>query len=124
MGPNICQCGATAGYPHKEDCPYPFFGDYEEGVEKWEAAHANRVFQMKYGVDPEVVRYARENEFWDLVVDGSPVDLPDVVTERLEPANTGLQADGRVCPDCGANIPDGGSCFYCETYPVSPAAKS
>lgn len=87
MFPNICQCGSQDGYPHKEDCPYPYFSNDEAGVAKWEAAHANKVFLLKYGVDPEVVRYARENEFWDLVVDGSPVDLPAVVTEKLEPAN-------------------------------------
>ncbi len=87
MFPNICQCGSQDGYPHKEDCPYPYFYNDEAGVAKWEAAHANKIFRLKYGVDPEVVRYARENEFWDLVVDGSPVDLPAVVIEKLEPAN-------------------------------------
>ncbi len=29
----------------------------------------------------------------------------------------------QVCPDCGADIVDGGSCFYCETYPEEPAVR-
>ena len=82
MFPNICQCGSQDGYPHKEDCPYPYFRNDEKGVEKWEAAHASKVFQMVNGFDPETVRYARENEFWDLVDEhGNPVELPAVFEE-------------------------------------------
>jgi len=50
--------------------------------------------------------------------------MPAVSDDFDEPDNTGLQADGRVCPDCGADIPDGDSCFYCDTYPQPPAAKA
>lgn len=30
---------------------------------------------------------------------------------------------GEKCPDCGAIIPDGGSCFYCETDPRKQAEQ-
>ena len=91
MFPNICQCGSQDGYPHKEDCPYPYFSNDEKGVEKWETAHASKVFQTKYGFDPATVRFARENEFWDLVDEhGKPVELPAVYNEGDEQSNTGL----------------------------------
>jgi len=32
---NICQCGAQAGYPHAEDCPWPFYGRSTEQVNQW-----------------------------------------------------------------------------------------
>lgn len=32
----ICQCGVQAGYPHAEDCPYPYFPDDQAGVERWD----------------------------------------------------------------------------------------
>jgi hypothetical protein len=74
---SICQCGAQSGYPHAEDCPYPYFFGDDAGVAKWEQAHKVKVFTLKYGFDPETVRYARENEFWDLVDEqGKPVELP------------------------------------------------
>jgi hypothetical protein len=79
---NICQCGSQSSYPHAEDCPYPYFFQDEKGVAKWRAAHANKIFQMKYGFDPETVRFARESEFWDLLDEhGKPVELPAVLSD-------------------------------------------
>lgn len=62
--------------------------------------------------------------FRDLVAGMPHVDCPQGDGLWFEPANTGLQADRQICPDCGADIiNDGGSCFYCETKPL-PAAKA
>lgn len=32
---NICACGAQAGYPHRKDCPYPYFGNDPDKLKKW-----------------------------------------------------------------------------------------
>ena len=35
---NICLCGGQAGYPtsHAFDCPYPYYGNGPQSIEKWE----------------------------------------------------------------------------------------
>lgn len=33
---NICMCGAQAGYPHKWDCPYPYYGSSERCMADWQ----------------------------------------------------------------------------------------
>jgi len=38
---NICQCGAFAGYPHEQDCPYPLFTDAPAAVDEWTEARKN-----------------------------------------------------------------------------------
>lgn len=37
---NICQCGAQAGYPHKPDCPWPYFGAAPTICERWKRDRA------------------------------------------------------------------------------------
>jgi len=32
---NICYCGTEAGYPHKTECPYPFFRGTEAQERDW-----------------------------------------------------------------------------------------
>lgn len=32
---NICMCGASAGYPHRRDCPYPLFRGTPGDEEQW-----------------------------------------------------------------------------------------
>lgn len=32
---NICQCGVQDGYPHKPDCPYPYYGNNMDEIKKW-----------------------------------------------------------------------------------------
>lgn len=39
---NICLCGTQAGYPHLAWCPYPYYGNSERLIEKWEAEYAKR----------------------------------------------------------------------------------
>jgi len=34
---NICLCGAQAGYPHDEFCPFPLFRGTEKQERKWQA---------------------------------------------------------------------------------------
>lgn len=36
MNNNICLCGAQASYPHKEDCPYPYYGNDPDKIKQWE----------------------------------------------------------------------------------------
>jgi hypothetical protein len=33
---NICLCGALAGYPHSESCPYPLYRGSEKQLAEWE----------------------------------------------------------------------------------------
>ena len=95
MNLNICQCGSQAGYPHAEDCPYPYFRSDEAGATKWNIAHEKKIFRMINGFDPEVVKFARDNEFWDLEDEhGKPVELPARWFEGEEPANIRVQSDG------------------------------
>lgn len=36
---NICQCGTqSGGYPHAEDCPWPYYGRSTEQVNQWQKA--------------------------------------------------------------------------------------
>jgi hypothetical protein len=30
-----CLCGAQVGYPHKSDCPWPYYGHARAMEEKW-----------------------------------------------------------------------------------------
>jgi hypothetical protein len=39
---NICACGVQDGYPHKEDCPYPYFGNHPDELKKWLAAQKSK----------------------------------------------------------------------------------
>ena len=32
---NICMCGTQAGYPHDQNCPWPYFGSNEQEQERW-----------------------------------------------------------------------------------------
>jgi len=39
---NICLCGAEAGYPHHEACPYPLYRGTDRQMAEWEKVYANR----------------------------------------------------------------------------------
>lgn len=40
---NICWCGAQAGYPHDEFCPYPLYRGSEKQEQDWQSKwEANR----------------------------------------------------------------------------------
>ena len=32
---NVCYCGAMAGFPHADDCPYPLFRGTPAQENKW-----------------------------------------------------------------------------------------
>lgn len=40
---NICLCGAEAGYPHDECCPYPLYRAVEEREQLWREAYERNV---------------------------------------------------------------------------------
>jgi hypothetical protein len=33
---NICLCGTEAGYPHDECCPFPYFGNDDGMMDRWD----------------------------------------------------------------------------------------
>ena len=39
---NICYCGTQAGYPHRDECPYPLFRAVPAEEYRWEAARQAR----------------------------------------------------------------------------------
>ena len=42
---NICHCGTRAGYPHREDCPFPLYNDVPTMVTSWE--QQREIFVLK-----------------------------------------------------------------------------
>ena len=32
---NFCLCGSQSGYPHASDCPFPYYGENQDMVNKW-----------------------------------------------------------------------------------------
>ena len=53
-----------------------------------------------------------------------PAYLPAVSDDSDEAIEHTLAEGRAICPVCGADIPDDGSCFYCETNPNPPASKA
>lgn len=39
---NICYCGTAAGYPHRDECPYPLFRGTPTDELRWEEARQRR----------------------------------------------------------------------------------
>ena len=40
----ICMCGVqSGGYPHHEDCPFPYYGQDELMMARWEMHQENRI---------------------------------------------------------------------------------
>ena len=40
---NICYCGAQAGYPHRDECPYPLFRATPAEEDRWELKRQERL---------------------------------------------------------------------------------
>lgn len=57
------------------------------------------------------------NEFEITIYQGADMYICSECREWYIPQTDEVVTQGEVCPDCGANIPDGGSCFYCEIDP-------
>jgi len=39
MEMQFCLCGAQPGYPHKPDCPFPYYGRSGQIMGKWHREH-------------------------------------------------------------------------------------
>lgn len=75
MTVNICLCGASAGYPHDEACPWPQFRETPDELARWLAAREEwlRLHVIPCGYCGRVLTHRGS----PLSADGADVELFD-----------------------------------------------
>jgi len=76
---NFCLCGKQAGFAHLEECPFPYYGNNESKISKWNQERDEKRNRILNPISVEALELGEELCWFALELQGA---VPNTASSR------------------------------------------